>query len=554
MAQVRHPNVVQIFDYDSALIKKDSEDIPIEYIVMEYIPGATVRFTMPEGGFYPDEKGVSAWILEYFFPVLDGVRALHEAGIIHRDLKPENFLMDGNIPKIADFGLARSANLESVTESMDVIGTPPYMAPDHFYDFKRVDQRADMYSLGKILFEAVEGKMPPTTIPFKSAKLSKPGTPFFQALDRIIQDATAEDKDNRLESVERLRNALQQAIEIFKTQTASETDASPRKLSNTALKRLWVGIAVAIFSVAAMTVWHLLGNPWGHQKPLPETRITLQKPGLSTPSKLPETKLATGGLAKSIMGKDGMTMRLIPDGVLKTEIEEGRRNTFQLKAFYMDETKVSVHHYVDFLNSVKQELTVEKGVVKRGGEIWLLLRKDSKTGDQIIFRHDRFHIPDLRNSAQPVVRVTWYGASAYSRYFDKRLPTEYEWEYAAQDVSLQKKLSLPDEKTRHAKPGEEASKRTPTTNEIPPPNKLELRDMGGNIREWVVRVMSDGKSGQRPVTPQAGSSYSSLVIKKILPTKKPGPQGIIKNFSYPWEGFFDVGFRCVASVNRAVSW
>ena len=197
MAQVRHPNVVQIFDFGSALIKKGDEVMPIEYFVMEYIPGASVRFTMPEEGFYPQEKEASAWILKYFFPVLDGVRALHEAGVIHRDLKPENFLLDGDIPKIMDFGLARSVKLESVTESMDIVGTPPYMAPEHFYDFKRVDQQGDIYSLGKILFEAVEGKMPSTTIPFKSAKLSKPNTPFFQALDRIIQDATAEDKDKR---------------------------------------------------------------------------------------------------------------------------------------------------------------------------------------------------------------------------------------------------------------------------------------------------------------------------------------------------------------------
>src|SRR4030043_1357711 len=301
MAQVRHPNVVQIFDYGSALIKKGDEVVPVEYFVMEYIPGNSLRLTMPQEGFYPQEREVSAWILEYFFPVLDGVQALHEAGIIHRDLKPENFLLDGDIPKISDFGLARSVKLESVTESMDVMGTPPYMAPDHFYDFKRVDQRGDIYSLGKILFEAVEGKMPPTTIPFKSAKLGKPNTPFFQALGRIIQDATAENKDNRLESVERFRNALQLAIDSLKTQTVPDSHPSSREPSRTAhFKWLWVGIAVAVFSMAAMTVWHLVGNPWGQQKPLLETGVTRQEPVPSTTSKLPETKVtATGGLAKS---------------------------------------------------------------------------------------------------------------------------------------------------------------------------------------------------------------------------------------------------------------
>ena len=534
MAQVRHPNVVQIFDYGSTLIRKGDEEIPIEYIVMEYIPGTSLRLTMPQEGFYPQEREVSAWILEYFFPVLDGVQALHEAGIIHRDLKPENFLLDGDIPKISDFGLARSVKLESVTESMDVMGTPPYMAPDHFYDFKRVDQRGDIYSLGKILFEAVEGKMPPTTIPFKSAKLSKSNTPFFQALDRVIQDATAEDKNNRLKSAERFRNALQQAIDSLKTQTVPDSHPSSREPSSTAhFKWLWLGIAVAIISVAAMTVWHLVGNPWGQKQPLLETGITRQKSGPSTTSKLPEAELpATGGLAKSIMGNDGITTRLIPGGALPIETGEGgsKKDTVQLQPFYLDETKVTVHHFVDFLNSVRHELNVKNGVVKRGGEIWVLLGDGSETGDQIIYRHDRFHIPDLKNAAQPAVRVTWYGASAYARYFDKRLPTEDEWEYAAQNISLQRKRI-------------KASIRT--TEENPPPNKFGLENIGGSIKEWVVRVMDGRKSGQIPV----GFSYSSLVVGKSFPTKEPGPQGLIKNFSYPWEGFFDVGFRCAANAN-----
>lgn len=532
MAQVRHPNVVQIFDYGSTLIRKGNEEIPIEYIVMEYIPGTSLRLTMPQEGFYPQERDASAWILEYFFPVLDGVQALHEAEIIHRDLKPENFLLDGDIPKITDFGLARSVKLESVTESMDVMGTPPYMAPDHFYDFKRVDQRGDIYSLGKILFEAVEGKMPPTTIPFKSAKLGKPNTPFFQALDQIIQDATAENKDNRLESVKRFRNALQLAIDSLKTQTVPDSHPSSREPSSTAhFKWLWVGIAVAIFSMAAMTVWHLVGNPWGQKQPLRETGITGHKSGSSTTSRLPEAELlATGGLAKSIMGNDGITMRLIPGGALGTEAGGGREDPFQLQSFYMDETKVTVHHFVDFLNSVRYELKVENGVVKRGGEIWFLLGEGSESGDQIIYRHDRFYIPDLKSAAQPAVRVTWYGASAYARYFDKRLPTEYEWEYAAQNISLQRKRIKASIRTK---------------DEISPPNKFELKDIGGSIKEWVVRVMDGRKSGQTAV----GFSYSSLVVGKSFPTKEPGPQGMIKNFSYPWEGFFDVGFRCVANVN-----
>jgi serine/threonine-protein kinase len=177
MAQIRHANVLQIFDYGSTSINKDGIDVPIEYIVMEYVPGATLRFTMSEEGFHPDQETIKDWLEEHFLPVLDGVQAVHELGMVHRDLKPENVLMDDRTPKIADFGLARSSRMTPVTQSVDIKGTMPYMSPEHFLDFKKADPRADIYSLGKILFEAVAGKIPPETIPFRSARLAKADTP-----------------------------------------------------------------------------------------------------------------------------------------------------------------------------------------------------------------------------------------------------------------------------------------------------------------------------------------------------------------------------------------
>ncbi|HOV84838.1 MAG TPA: serine/threonine-protein kinase, partial [Syntrophobacteraceae bacterium] len=166
MAQVRHPNVLQIYDHGSVSIKKGERDVAVEYLAMEYIPGGTLRSTMSAEGFEPDEERTREWIARYFIPVLEGVRALHEMGIVHRDLKPENVLLDGSAPKLADFGLARSCRIAPVTQSVDVKGTPPYMSPEHFLDLKRTDERADIYSLGKILFEAVAGKMKQDQIPF----------------------------------------------------------------------------------------------------------------------------------------------------------------------------------------------------------------------------------------------------------------------------------------------------------------------------------------------------------------------------------------------------
>jgi serine/threonine protein kinase len=157
MAQVRHPNILQIYDLGTVNARKGDKVVPVQYIVMEYIPGNTLCFTMSEEGFGDKAAMLRSWLTTYFLPVLDGVAAIHQNGIVHRDMKPENVLMDGEIPKIADFGLARSVRMRAISNSWDVKGSMNYMAPEQFMDFRKVGPQADIYALGKILYEAVEG-------------------------------------------------------------------------------------------------------------------------------------------------------------------------------------------------------------------------------------------------------------------------------------------------------------------------------------------------------------------------------------------------------------
>lgn len=558
MARIRHPRVLQIFDYGSTVIHKENHDIPVEYIAMEYIPGATLRFTMSEEGFYPEQDLIAAWLFNYFLPLLEGVEAIHTENIAHRDIKPENVLMDGKTPKIADFGLACSICMKPVTQSLDVKGTPAYMSPEHFFDFKNADQQSDIYSLGKILYEAVDGKMTSKVLPFKGAALANPDTPFLNKLDKIIQEATAEKKEERMKTVGDLRNAILEALNILETESVAGTPTSPKPLPW--LYRpgfIWTGIAIAVFSMAAMTLWHLLGEPGGKK---PETSRmespTFGFPGSSAPENAtPETP------KPFILGEDGITLHLIPGGELMTESKDTKDagQAVQIPTFYMDEKMVTNHHFADFLNEIKNRLVVENGIVKHDDEIWFYLGEGTESDEQIYFKNDRFHLRDPQHASYPVTRVTWYGASAYARHFGKRLLTESEWTYVASKHLIPgkapsgKKADIPQIDTDRTSPDSQMHTHmmdmhyTSNTDEIrsrTPEHPLP-REPGENLKEWIMR----NDMGQESIYENRSKEnifYPSLVVAA---SQYPGQQ--FKNFRYPWEAFPDVGFRCAISLGKA---
>jgi serine/threonine protein kinase len=572
MAQVRHPNVLQIFDYGSSLITKDGAETPVEYIAMEYVPGATLRATMSDEGFYPDDDRMKTWLTEYFLPVLDGVQAIHALGMVHRDLKPENVLLDGAIPKISDFGLARSCRLKPVTRDIDIKGTPPYMPPEQFFDFGRVDERADMYSLGKILFEAAAGKISPEALPFKSARLPEAETLFFQKLDSIIQETTAEDRDRRLATVEKLRTALLEAISMVEREDASRAVEPPVPSSVFARPRwIWTGIAVAVVSVFAMALWHL--TRWAENSstkspggPVPGTELS--QPG--GPPSSEAVSPAPEAPARSIVGRDGVKMVLLPGGDLRIpgKSPETPEKVIQVPNLYMDNTVVTNHNFLEFLNDVKDTLTVEGGVVvTKKGEIWFYLGEGTEPYEQIVYRDGRFLLRDPRYAGDPVVRVTWYGASAYARYYDERLPTEYEWEYAARKGFFRGGVS-PESPENTQPPGSQDTAAGPTSGypthmesmmgTSPPASEHSLRsgeayrggglgltDVGAIVKEWT----DQGKSGIAPGADGPNAPYPSLVMAAPIGRGAPGPRRAERIFRYPWEGPPDVGFRCVQDVN-----
>jgi serine/threonine protein kinase len=576
MAQVRHPNIVQIYDYGAVAVQKSGEEAQQEYIVMEYIPGNTLRQTMSEEGFDPEEDLTAEWLLKYFLPVLDGVQALHDLGIVHRDLKPENVLMDGNIPKLADFGLARSCRLKSVTQSMDVKGTPPYMSPEHFFEFKNADQQSDVYSLGKMLYEALTGKFTSKIKPFQKESLSNPETPFFQALDQIIQNSTAEKKEDRLKSVSQLRKALSDAVDMLKKKSTAGISEKPQHFSilhNP--KWIWGGVILAVVLVAAMTFWHLMGEPGkshkvsSSQSALTETNLTSQKE-----KPFNDQFIASDPPQQTILAEDGASLRFVAGGMITSAEGSGTRlkETVKISPFYMDETQVTNHQYVEFLNQNLSGIRVERRVVRSDEEIWLLLGEVIEGYEPIIFRNGRFRVSNMAYASYPALRVTGFGASAYANFYGRRLPTVTEWLYAVKKGALPQSNSsetasgpatgMQTDRMMNQWMGSEMmgdwsenrqdSARASAPQTLKPlqklrsvlfaqPNAFGIRGLNNDVGEWAIKFMGatsrDEKSNEEYVIlggiegmAEKDSSIPSLVIR------------------HPWEAFEEVGFRSVRSV------
>ena len=539
MAQVCHPNVLQVYDYDSVILKICEKDAPIEYIAMEYVPGGSLRATMPEDGFFPDEVAVRDWLRDCFMLVLEGVLALHRIGIVHRDLKPENILMDHQTPKIADFGLARSHRLKSVTQSIDVKGTPQYMSPEHFSDFKRADQRADVFSLGKILYEAVEGKIKPGTIPFKSARLNQTSDPFFQQLDLIIQKATAEDRNERIASVQELLARIDLVVHTVATLERVDVSTEPKPAS-TFSRSKWIrtGVAISAVSVLLMMLWQFMG----------EFDISISRE--NSPAIVDNNKKETGSATQShdrrslsnAMIQDTIEyvgrQQRIPGGrmVLPSGFGSSSGESVEVAEFDMDVFLVTNLQYVGFLNQNRARIIIENGVVKGDGAIWYLLGAVYDGYEPIEYRDNEFHVSDAAMASNPVLRATGYGASAYANFFGRRLPTQTEWLYVLIEGANRLQSNGKNIPTSPARDLNE-----PMSAAFYTPNAFGIRGMNEGPAEWALRVLTN------PSRDMTHENRHVVIGGMVGEPRDGGPIPAVLD-RFPFESCADTGFRTVMGL------
>lgn len=222
IAMLRHPNIVQIFDFDS------HQNQP--YLVMEYVPGASL------GGYLRElhkrnRRLELPQIQNLLKKIADALTYAHQNNVIHRDVKPANILLTSRTtqvsvdqplpadtePILTDFGLVRFTQSNTQTSTGTITGTPAYMSPEQALG-EHVDARTDVYSLGITMYEMLAGRVPfeaDSTLSVLHMQIYDPPPPIeglSRGLQQVIDCALAKDPAQRFRTPLELAEAFDAAL------------------------------------------------------------------------------------------------------------------------------------------------------------------------------------------------------------------------------------------------------------------------------------------------------------------------------------------------------
>ena len=205
-ASLNHPSIVQVYD-------RGRDKDGTYYMAMEYVPGGTLKDRIIQGGALDPREAARIGSR-----VAEALSVAHDRSIIHRDIKPQNVLLDASAKaKVADFGIARAANSETMTETNLVLGTTAYMSPEQVRG-DRVGPASDLYSLGVVLYETLTSELPfrdgdPIATAMKHInepaphpREANPAVP--ETLDTLIVRLLAKEPEDRYASAEELAEDL----------------------------------------------------------------------------------------------------------------------------------------------------------------------------------------------------------------------------------------------------------------------------------------------------------------------------------------------------------
>lgn len=313
-AGLNHPNVVSVFDTGS--------DDGVHYIVMEQVQGRTLADVVRNEGALPPSRAADIAV-----GVCRALTSAHEKRMVHRDVKPGNVLLtpEGGV-KVADFGIARVASVDTLTATGSVMGTASYLSPEQARGGS-IDARSDIYSLGCVLYEMLTGKPPfdgetPLSIAYKHVEEQpvppsslNPAVP--PELEAVVEKAMAKDPDDRYGSAAEMARDLGEAAptaplaptaaipEIERTDVlpvSPRGPASTEPLPATVIRdgrRRWWPFATVAGALAALAL--ALALTMGRENPLPSASPSLpSSPEPTSPAPTTTTPPPTVSLEAAI--------------------------------------------------------------------------------------------------------------------------------------------------------------------------------------------------------------------------------------------------------------
>jgi len=265
-ALLQHPNIVAVHALRGT-------DLGL-FIVMEYVEGETLARRIQSSGSIPWQDA-----LPVFRQLISAIEHAHSKGVIHRDIKPNNVILDvtGKV-KITDFGLARVQHDFSVTKTGYSGGTFVYSAPEQIKDFKKADNRSDIYSIGMTFYEVLAGKLPfdPTesnlTIQLKILEgnitpLNQLNPNLPHQLVQVVNRAIHKDPDKRFQSAGAMLNALDE----FERKASIHITPELKKSSKRSFRPLYI-TALSIILIL------FLGYYFDFPKKVKQLMVSTDKP------------------------------------------------------------------------------------------------------------------------------------------------------------------------------------------------------------------------------------------------------------------------------------
>jgi serine/threonine protein kinase len=337
LASLNHPNIVAVYD-------SGETSTGLLYYVMEFVPGSNLRDMIKSRGLGTRQ------MLAIVMQVCGAMQYAHDHGVVHRDIKPANILMDknGNV-KVADFGLAKVLGMQhsvgELTSVCDTVGTPDYIAPEALVPDTEVDHRADIFSLGVMLYEMFTGRIP-------KGVWEPPSRSGVDArLDEVVSRALQVNPESRYQNVSDLTQGLRAMFEsgppsgsapLFPEDTVAPADQD-RSGSSDAKSRAsrrgsrWITALVLIFFVGA------IGGILLWQSPSMRAGTSAGKESALSPSSAPKTAVPTPpspapismedqlALADWVFAHDGLiNVKTASQRTAKLSDDDGFRSKLQL--------------------------------------------------------------------------------------------------------------------------------------------------------------------------------------------------------------------------------